>query len=71
MDQFRETLSDPLTLYELIRDDEMPQEARLSFRLRKNPAMRARLKQIQADYESKGEKAVLIAWLEASLKIEK
>ncbi|MCF3650413.1 hypothetical protein [Synoicihabitans lomoniglobus] len=70
-DDIRDTLSDATTLYEMIRDDEMPQEARLSFRLRRNTEMRARLKQIQDDYESKGEKAVLIKWLETALQIEK
>ncbi len=70
-EDIRETLADPLTLYEMIRDDEMPQEARLSFRLRRNPEMRERLSKLQAEYEAKGEKAVLIKWLEAALKIEK
>lgn len=62
-----ETLSDAEKFLEMIRDDEMPQEARLSFRLRRNPEMRARLKELQEGYEANGEKAVLMAWLEASL----
>ncbi len=68
-EEFRDTLADPLTLYEMIRDDEMPQEARLSFRLRRQTEMRDRLRKLQEDYETNGEKAVLIAWLEKALKI--
>jgi hypothetical protein len=66
-EQFKETLSDPEYLYELILEDEMPQEARLSFRLRRNPEMRERLNTLIEAYEANNEKAVLIKWLEASL----
>src|SRR5690606_7691416 len=54
--EFVDTLSDVQTLYEMIRDDEMPQEARLSFRLRRNAEMRERLAKLQEDYVAKGEK---------------
>ncbi len=66
-EKLAETLSDAQTMLEMIRDDEMPQEARLSFRLRRNAEMRARLDQIIEDYEANDEKAVLMAWLEAAL----
>ena len=67
-DDIRETLIDVRTLYEVILEDEMPQEARLSARLRRNPEMRDRLNKLREDYEAQGEKAVLIKWLEAALK---
>ncbi|WP_221029798.1 hypothetical protein [Actomonas aquatica] len=68
--EIRETLIDPYFMYELIRDDEMPQEAKLSFRLRRDAKMQERLDQLVADYEAKNEKAVLIKWLTTALKIE-
>ena len=67
-DDIRETLIDVVTLYEVILHDEMPQEARLSSRLRKNPEMRERLDKLRQDYAANGEKAVLIKWLEAAMK---
>lgn len=62
-DAIRETLSEPGRMKEVIAKDEMPHKAKLSFRLRKNPAMKERLEAIKADYDKNGEKAVLMAWL--------
>src|SRR5688572_26368460 len=59
----RETLSEPGRMKEVLAKDEMPHKAKLSFRLRKNPAMKERLEAIKADYDKNGEKAVLMAWL--------
>ena len=62
-DAIRETLSEPGRMKEVLAKDEMPHKAKLSFRLRKNPAMKERLEAIKADYDKNGEKAVLMAWL--------
>lgn len=59
----KETLSEPGRLKEVIAKDEMPHKAKLSFRLRRNPEMKARLEGIKSDYDKNGEKAVLMAWL--------
>jgi hypothetical protein len=59
----RETLSEAGRLKEVIAKDQMPQKAKLSFRLRKNPEMKQRLEAIKADYAKNGEKEVLMAWL--------
>ncbi|EDY80919.1 hypothetical protein VDG1235_536 [Verrucomicrobiia bacterium DG1235] len=59
----RETLFDLDTMLELIEEDEMPYEAKLSFRLRRRPEMQQRLKDIKVAYEENGEKEKLLAWL--------
>jgi hypothetical protein len=59
----RETLSEPGRMKEVIAKDEMPHKAKLSFRLRKDPANKARLESIKAEYDKNAEKAVLMAWL--------
>ena len=62
-DTIRETLAEPGRLKEVLTKDQMPHKAKLSFRLRRNPEMKARLEAIKADYDKNGEKAVLLAWL--------
>lgn len=62
-DAIRETLSEPGRLKEMIANNEMPQEAKLSFRLRRDPKMQERLAQLKADYDKNGEKEILLAWL--------
>ncbi len=57
------TLSEPGRLKEMIANNEMPQEAKLSFRLRRDPKMQERLTQLKADYDKNGEKEILLAWL--------
>ena len=59
----RETLSEAGRLKEVIAKNQMPQKAKLSFRLRKNAEMKQRLETLKADYEKNGEKEVLMAWL--------
>lgn len=59
----RETLSEAGRLKEVIAKDQMPQKAKLSFRLRKDPKMKERLETIKAEYDKNGEKAVLLEWL--------
>lgn len=61
----RETLLDIDTMLEMIEEDEMPHEAKLSFRLRRRPEMQERLKDLKAAYEENGEKEKLLAWLRA------
>ena len=63
-----ETLADVEILHEFVHDDEMPQEGKLSFRLRRNPEMRARLNTLIEEYEASDEKAKLLAWIEAALE---
>ena len=65
-EKIRETLGDVQTLIDMIADNEMPQEAKLSFRLRKRPEMQERLKALKADYEAAGEKQKLLDWLAAA-----
>lgn len=59
----KETLFDLETLKIVIEDDEMPHDAKLSFRLRKRPEMQERLKSIKADYNAKNEKERLLEWI--------
>ena len=59
----RETLSEPGRLKEMIVKDKMPKTAKLSFRLRRDPNLKERLESLKADYESSGEKKILLAWL--------
>lgn len=63
----RETLGHLEDAIEMIESGEMPHEAKLSFRLRKRPEMRARLEQIRADYDESGSREVLLAWLKKAL----
>jgi len=58
---------DPEKLRQMIADDEMPQKAKLSFRLRKQPPMHERLDALKSDYEKNGSKDKLLAWLNAVL----
>lgn len=62
----RETLVDLETLLDQIEEDEMPQEAKLSFRLRRRPEMQDRLKKIKDDFDANGEKEKLLAWIQAA-----
>lgn len=62
-EKIRETLVDVQTLIDVISGDEMPQESKLSFRLRKRPDMQERLKTLKAEYEANGEKQILLNWL--------
>jgi hypothetical protein len=62
-DAIRETLFDLETIFSVIDEEEMPYEAKLSFRLRKRPEMRERLDKIKAAYEANAEKEILIEWL--------
>lgn len=66
-EKIRETLLDPQKLREMIADEEMPQKAKLSFRLRKQPPMQERLETLKADYEKNGSKEKLLTWLNAVL----
>lgn len=59
----RATLYDLEVMIEMIEEDEMPHEAKLSFRLRRDPEMQRRLREIKSAYEEKGEKEKLLAWL--------
>ena len=63
----RATLMDPHKLREQIETEEMPHKAKLSFRLRKQPAMQERLKTLKADYDKNGSKEKLLKWLNAVL----
>jgi hypothetical protein len=62
-DAIRETLFDLETIIGVIDEEEMPYEAKLSFRLRKRPEMRDRLDKIKAAYEENSEKEILLEWL--------
>jgi hypothetical protein len=61
--RIRETLSEAGRLKEVLVKNEMPQKAKLSFRLRRNPKMKEQLETIKAEYDKNGEKEVLLAWL--------
>jgi hypothetical protein len=61
--KIQETLHEPGRLKEMIANDEMPQKAKLSFRLRKDDTMKARLETLKADYAKSGEKEKLMVWL--------
>ncbi|MCR6656207.1 MAG: cytochrome c [Opitutus sp.] len=63
-EQLRQTLSSAETLRDVIITGEMPHDAKLSFRLRKQPEMQNRLKQLKADYDAQGSQQQLLAWLE-------
>ncbi len=63
-EQLRQTLSAAETLRDVIITGEMPHDAKLSFRLRKQPEMQNRLKQLKADYDAQGSQQQLLAWLE-------
>jgi len=62
-DKIKETLSEAGRLKEVIAKNEMPQKAKLSFRLRKDAKMKERLETIKAEYDKNGEKEILMAWL--------
>lgn len=64
----RDTLADAELLLELIEDDEMPQEAKLSYRLRKRPEMQQRLREIKSEYEANEEKEILLKWLRGAVQ---
>jgi len=59
----KETLSEAGRLKEVIAKKQMPQKAKLSFRLRKDPKLKERLDAIKADYDKNGERDVLMAWM--------
>jgi hypothetical protein len=59
----KETLSEAGRLKEVIVKNQMPQKAKLSFRLRKDAKHKERLETIKADYDKNGEREVLLAWL--------
>ncbi len=61
--RIRETLSEAGRLKEVLVKNEMPQKAKLSFRLRRNPKMKEQLETIKAEYDKNGEKEVFLAWL--------
>lgn len=64
----RATLFDLETLQSQIEEDEMPQEAKLSFRLRRRPEMQERLRELKAAYEESDEKAKLLDWIKGATK---
>ncbi len=66
-EQIRATLADAETLREVISTGEMPHDAKLSFRLRKQPEMQNRLKQLKADYDANGSQQKLLSWMESVL----
>jgi len=47
-----------------ILEDKMPHKPKLPRRLRDNAELQERLKNLKADYDKNGEKAVLLAWLD-------
>jgi hypothetical protein len=59
----RETLTEGGRLKEVIVKNQMPQKAKLSFRLRKDPKQKERLDTLRAAYDQNGEKEILLAWL--------
>lgn len=59
----KETLSEAGRLKEVIVKNQMPQKAKLSFRLRKDAKHKEHLETIKAEYEKNGEREVLLAWL--------
>lgn len=63
----RETLGHIEDAIEMIESGEMPHEAKLSFRLRKQPEMRERLERIRAEYDESGGREVLLEWLKQAL----
>lgn len=65
-EKIRETLVSARILADQLAKDEMPQKAKLSFRLRRRADMQDRLKSIKEEYEAHGEKAVLLNWLAAA-----
>jgi hypothetical protein len=65
-EKIRETLVSARILADQLAKDEMPQKAKLSFRLRRRADMQERLKSIKEEYEVHGEKAVLLNWLAAA-----
>lgn len=65
-EKMRETLVDVQALIDMIAHDKMPQEARLSFRLRKQPEMQERLKTLKSEYAASDEKQTLLTWLAAA-----
>lgn len=62
-EKIRETLAEPGKLKQMILEDEMPQKAKLSFRLRREASHKQRLEKIQAEYAASTEKERLLAWL--------
>lgn len=59
----RETIFDLDSMLFVIEDDEMPQETKLSTRLRQIPQMQERLDKLKHAYEENGHKQTLLAWL--------
>jgi len=62
--KIRETLESADLLITAIRDDDMPQGAKLPRNFRSDPALSAELGQLKVDYETKKEKAILMEWLD-------
>lgn len=62
-DKIRETLSEMGRLKEVIAKNEMPQKAKLSYRLRRDPKTKDRLEALKTEYDVNGEKDILMAWL--------
>jgi hypothetical protein len=65
-DKMRETLISVKALVDVIAEGKMPHEAKLSFRLRRNPQMQDRLKTIKEQFDAEGEQQKLLAWLAAA-----
>lgn len=57
------TLPNVNIMLEVIGDDDMPQGAKLPRPFRKDAQLIAELDKLKAEYEKKGEKAVLMDWL--------
>ncbi|MGJ8649600.1 MAG: hypothetical protein ACSHX4_04515 [Opitutaceae bacterium] len=57
------TLPNVNIMLEVIGDDDMPQGAKLPRPFRKDAQLTAELDMLKAEYEKKGEKAVLMDWL--------
>lgn len=57
------TLPNVNIMLEVIGEDDMPQRAKLPRPFRKDAQLTAELDKLKAEYEKKGEKAVLMDWL--------
>lgn len=62
-DAIRNTVGEVGRLKQYILEDKMPHKPKLSRRLRSDPKLQERLTTLRADYDKRGEKAVLLEWL--------
>lgn len=62
------TLESVDIMIEVIGEDDMPQGAKLPRKLRSDPILSKQLEKLKEDYESNGEKALLMEWLLGAAK---